>query len=169
LAAVPTTLRNRPGSSSTPISAFVPKQYCKCQASQKTHNLLVNINDVALKQVKLKSAVRTTHGGVMRDLDRYNEAFQLASEAHRLSPDSFRPCTLLGAFNIGIGQIVSGHQWYSKAEERVAKPGSIESEIGSLMGRMSFEKRDSVISQLQSIDSVRYAWLHKKRRVTDSN
>ncbi len=141
----------------------------KCEGSQEAHNLLVNINDGALKQVKLKSAVRTTHGGVMRDLGRYNEALQLASEAHRLSPDSFRPCTLLGALNIETGQIVLGHQWYSKAEERGAKPGSIESEIGSLLGRMSSEKRDSVISQLLSIDSVRYAWLHKKRRAIVSN
>ena len=141
----------------------------KCEASQEAHNLLVNINDGALKQVKLKSAVRTTHGGVMRDLGRYNEALQLASEAHRLSPDSFRPCTLLGALNIEIGQIVLGHQWYSKAEERGAKPGSIELEIGSLLGRMSSEKRDSVISQLLSVDSVRYAWLHKKRRAIVSN
>ncbi|TRO19157.1 hypothetical protein EQ826_24205 [Ectopseudomonas mendocina] len=134
----------------------------KCDASQEAHDLLNKIQDGALKQAKLKSAVRTTHGGVMRDLGRYNDALQLADEAHRLLPNSFRPCTLLGALNIELGHIAVGHDWYSKAEERGAKPGSIESEIWSLLGRMPLEKRDSVIGQLLSIDPVQYAWLRKK-------
>lgn len=140
----------------------------KCEASQEAYNLLVKINDGALKGVKLKSAVRTTHGGVMRDLGRYNEALQLAVEAHRLLPDSFRPCTLLGALNIEMGQIVLGHQWYSKAEEQGAKAGSIELEIRSLLGRMPPEKRNSVISQLLSIDPVQYAWLRKMQRAKNA-
>lgn len=134
----------------------------KCDASREAHELLAKIHDGALKQAKLKSAVRTTHGGVMRDLGRYNEALQLADEAHRLLPNSFRPCTLLGALNIEMGHIALGHEWYSKAEERGAKAGSIESEIRSLLGRMPPEKRESVISQLLSIDPVQYAWLRKK-------
>lgn len=134
----------------------------KCDASREAHDLLVTIQDGALKQAKLKSAVRTTHGGVMRDLGRYNEALQLADEAHQLLPNSFRPCTLLGALNIEMGHIALGHEWYSKAEELGAKAGSIESEIQSLLGRMPPEKRDSVISQLLSIDPVQYAWLRNK-------
>jgi tetratricopeptide (TPR) repeat protein len=134
----------------------------KCDASREAHDLLATIQDGSLKQAKLKSAVRTTYGGVMRDLGRYNEALQLADEAHRLLPNSFRPCTLLGALNIEMGQIALGHEWYSKAEERGAKAGSIESEIRSLLGRMPPENRDSVISQLLNIDPVQYAWLSKK-------
>jgi len=139
----------------------------KCDASQEAHDLLNKIQDGALKQAKLKSAVRTTHGGVMRDLGRYNDALQLADEAHRLLPNSFRPCTLLGALNIELGHIALGHDWYSKAEERGAKPGSIESEIRSLLGRMPHEKRDSVIGQLLSIDPVQYSWLRKKPAAKD--
>lgn len=134
----------------------------KCDASQEAHDLLEKIQDGALKQAKLRSAVRTTHGGVMRDLGRYNEALKLADEAHRLLPNSFRPCTLLGALNIEMGNIALGHEWYSKAEERGAKAGSIESEIRSLLGRMPPEKRESVIGQLLSIDPAQYAWLRKK-------
>jgi len=134
----------------------------KCDASREAHDLLVKIQEGALKQTKLKSAVRTTHGGVLRDLGRHNEALQLADEAHRLLPNSFRPCTLLGALNLEMGNIALGHEWYTKAEERGAKPGSIESEIRSLLGRMPPEKRESVMGQLLSIDSVRYAWLRKK-------
>ncbi|RRW12275.1 hypothetical protein EGJ43_18355 [Stutzerimonas stutzeri] len=134
----------------------------KCGASREAHDLLVKIQDGALKQTKLKSAVRTTHGGVLRDLGRHNEALQLADEAHRLLPNSFRPCTLLGALNLEMGNIALGHEWYTKAEERGAKPGSIESEIRSLLGRMPPEKRESVMGQLLSIDPVQYAWLRKK-------
>lgn len=137
----------------------------KCDASREAHDLLAKIQEGSLKQAKLKSAVRTTHGGVMRDLGRYNEALQLADEAHRLLPDSFRPCTLLGALNIEMGHVALGHEWYSKAEERGAKAGSIESEIRSLLGRMPPEKRESVIGQLLSIDPVQYAWLRKKSAV----
>jgi tetratricopeptide (TPR) repeat protein len=139
----------------------------KCDAAREAHDLLVTIQDGALKQAKLRSAVRTTHGGVMRDLGRYNEALQLADEAHQLLPNSFRPCTLLGALNIEMGNISLGHEWYSKAEERGAKPGSIESEIRSLLGRMPPEKRDSVIGQLLSIDPAQYAWLRKKPAAKD--
>ena len=139
----------------------------KCDASKEAHDLLEKIQDGVLKQAKLRSAVRTTHGGVMRDLGRYNEALQLADEAHRLLPNSFRPCTLLGALNIELGHIAVGHDWYSKAEERGAKPGSIESEIRSLLGRMPLEKRDSVIGQLLSIDPVQYAWLRQKPAAKD--
>lgn len=139
----------------------------KCDASCEAHQLLEKIQDGVLKQAKLKSAVRTTHGGVLRDLGRYNEALQLADEAHRFLPNSFRPCTLLGALNLEMGNIALGHEWYSKAEERGAKPGSIESDIRSLLGRMPPEKRDSVISQLLSIDPVQYAWLRMKPRVKD--
>lgn len=134
----------------------------KCDASREADDLLRKIQDSSLKHAKLKSAVRTTHGGVMRDLGRYNEALKLADEAHRLLPNSFRPCTLLGALNIEMGNITLGHEWYSKAEERGAKAGSIESEIRSLLGRMQPEKRESVIGQLLSIDPVQYAWLRKK-------
>jgi len=52
--------------------------------------------------------------------------------------------------------------WYSKAEARGVKPGSIESEIRSLLGRMLPEKTESVIGQLLSIDPVQYVWLRKK-------
>ncbi|OQR35350.1 hypothetical protein BWR15_15575 [Pseudomonas sp. T] len=134
----------------------------KCDASREAHDLLVKIQEGDLKQAKLKSAVRTTHGGVLRDLGRLNDALQLADEAHRLLPNSFRPCTLLGALNIEMGHIALGHEWYSKAEERGAKAGSIESEIRSLLGRMPSEKRESAINQLLSIDPVQYAWLRKK-------
>lgn len=89
--------------------------------------------------------VSTTHGCVMRDLCRDNEALKLAYEAHRLMPNSFRPCTLLAALNIEMRQIALEYEWYSKAEEPGATAGSIELEIQSLLGRMPPKSRDPVI------------------------
>jgi hypothetical protein len=134
----------------------------KCDASKEAHTLLSAISDNRLKQKKLKSAVRTTHGGVLRDLGQHNEALEFGEEAHSLLPDDFRPCTLMGALNIELGQIDVGHDWYRKAEARGAPPDSIDSELRSLITRMAPEKREEVTRQLLGIDPVRYAWLRKK-------
>jgi len=134
----------------------------KCDASKEANELLKAISESRLKQPKLKSAVRTTHGGVLRDLGQHNEALKLGEEAHALLQDNFRPCTLLGALNIELGNIDLGHDWYRKAEERGASVDNIDSELRSLIARMSPEKREEVIVQLLKIDSTRYGWLRRK-------
>lgn len=134
----------------------------KCEAAEEAHKLLTNIKDSAVKQIKLKAAVRTTHGGVMRDLRRYDAAFRLGEEAHELRPSDFRPCTLLGALYMETGNTWLGHEWYVKAEERGARTDSIESEIRSILRRMPLESRKEAISQLMSIDPLEYAWLSKE-------
>lgn len=52
----------------------------------------------------------------MRDLRRLDEAKALASEAHQLTSSDYRPCTLLGAVHIELGELPTGHEWYAKAE-----------------------------------------------------
>lgn len=135
----------------------------KCDASREASELLATIPEGRLKQPKLKSAVRTTHGGALRDLGRYTEALKLGEEAHALLPDNFRPCTLLGAIHMEMGDIGAGHEWYCKAEERGAKPDSIESDLRSVLARMSAEKREEAISELLRIDPAGYGWLRKKQ------
>lgn len=134
----------------------------KCDASKEAHELLKAISDSRLKQPKLKSAVLTTHGGVLRDLGQHTEALRLGEEAHALLRDNFRPCTLLGALNIELGNIDLGHDWYRKAEDRGASADNIDSELRSLIARMTPEKREEVIVQLLRIDSARYGWLRRK-------
>lgn len=135
----------------------------KCDASREASELLATIPEGRLKQPKLKSAVRTTHGGALRDLGRHTEALKLGEEAHALLPDNFRPCTLLGAIHMEMGEIGVGHEWYRKAEERGATTDSIESELRSILARMSAEKREEAISELLRIDPAGYGWLRKKR------
>lgn len=134
----------------------------KCNASREASDLLAAIPTGHLQETKLKSAALTTHGGAMRDLGRYSEALKMGEEAHALLPDNFRPCTLLGAIHMEMGEIGIAHEWFRKAEERGATPDSIESELRSLLARMTTEKREEAIGELLRTDPVRYRWLQKK-------
>ena len=135
----------------------------KCAAPEQAIELLSDIPAALQRQTKLKSAIRTTRGGALRDLSRFTEALALGEEAHALLPDSFRPCTLLGALNLELGHFKTGDEWYRMAAARGAKPETIEHEVRSLLARMSKEKRDKAISELLRIDSEQYCWLRKKQ------
>ncbi|TKD40612.1 hypothetical protein [Azotobacter chroococcum] len=60
-----------------------------------------------------------------------------------------------------MGEVSIAHEWYRKAEERGVTPDSIESELRSLLARMTAEKREEAIGELLT-DPVRYRWLQKK-------
>ncbi|ASP47406.1 hypothetical protein [Cognaticolwellia beringensis] len=84
---------------------------------------------------KLNSALLTTSGGVFRDLSQYTESLKLGSEANILTPSDFRPCTLIGASNILLGNVSEGYEWYQKAIERGFKPDSYDNELRSVYMR----------------------------------
>jgi hypothetical protein len=92
----------------------------KCAAPAQAIELLSAIPAVRQEQAKLKSAIRTTHGGALRDLGHFTAALTMGEEAHALLPNNFRPCTLLGALNIELGNFEVGHEWYRMAEARGA-------------------------------------------------
>ena len=131
----------------------------KCGAAQEAHELLSDLSDRRLPSPKLKSAVRTTHGGALRDLGRREEAIRMAEEAHALLSNDFRPCTLLGAIYMEQHEIALGHEWYCKAEARGAPPKHVDSEIRSILMRLPQEQRGSAIEQLLAFDPSRYDWL----------
>ena len=60
--------------------------YRKCNCTGEADSLLGTIGIEQQKSLKLKSALCTTHGGVMRDLGRWNEALQLGEKAHAVRP-----------------------------------------------------------------------------------
>lgn len=136
----------------------------KCNASKEAVDLLVSIPAQRLKHDKLKSAMLTTQGGAMRDMERFAETLQAGEAAHKLLPRDFRPCTLLGAVHMQQGNYASGHDWYRKAEERGAPPAGIESEIHMLLRGMDEEKRRAAEAELRRLDPVRYAWIGKSSR-----
>ena len=91
--------------------------YRKCDRPDEAESLLKTISVEKQKSLKLRYALCTTHGGVMRDLGRWNEALRLA-QAHAFKPDDYRPCTLQGAVYMETGDYNRGQEWYAKAVER---------------------------------------------------
>lgn len=135
----------------------------KCDGAIAAHELLESVASDALKTPKLKSAVRTTHGGVMRDLGRFNEALRYGTEAHSITDRDFRPCTLLGAVHFEMGNYESARDWYAKAAERGASERSIDAELRGIYMRADKSKRDEIRAFLIREDPVRYKWARSLR------
>jgi hypothetical protein len=133
--------------------------YRKCNQSRKAHDLLTSIPATRQKPPKLNSAICTTYGGVMRDLSRFDEALKFGHQAHALTPKDFRPCTLLGAVNIEMGNYSAGSEWYEKAEERGASKRSIDCDLRGILLRADNVKREKLKAFLLREDPERYKWV----------
>jgi hypothetical protein len=125
----------------------------------------LRLTDAALAKVgsnpKLRSALATTRGGAMRDLRRLDEAKALASEAHQLTSSDYRPCTLLGAVHIELGDLPTGHEWYAKAESLGAPRHAIDHELRGLLMRSSIRDQQRIREFLLRQDPQRFAWLRR--------
>ena len=110
---------------------------------------------------KLCSALKTTHGGAMRDLRRLTEARDLGQDAQRLAPTDFRPCTLLGAVHMELGEFSTGQEWYEKAENLGAKRHSIDRDLPGILARAAPDRRAKLCAYLRSQDEHRFAWVRE--------
>lgn len=135
----------------------------KCDRAGAAHELLEQIPHEGLNSPKLKSAVRTTHGGAMRDLGRFEEALRYGTEAHVITDWDFRPCTLLGAVNFELGNYETARDWYAKAAKRGASEHSIDDELRGIYTRADKTKREDIREFLLREDPVRYKWAHSLR------
>lgn len=131
----------------------------KCGRSSSAHDLLNSIPVERRGAPKLKSAICTTHGGALRDLKRLDEALSMGSQAHTLTPKDFRPCTLLGAVNMELGNLEIGLEWYRKAEERGASERSVDDDLRGILARADHAKRAQLKAFLLREDAVRYKWV----------
>lgn len=136
--------------------------YRKCGRAKTADSMLSTIGVTQLKNPKLKSALCTTHGGVKRDLRKYEDALRMGDQAHLLTPKDFRPCTLLGAVNIEVGNYDLGQSWYKKAVERGASEKSVDDDLRSIFMRAEKAKQEELRDHLLKIDPVRYSWVKKK-------
>lgn len=107
---------------------------------------------------QLNSALLTTSGGVYRDLGHYDESLKLGKEAIELTPDDFRPCTLVGASNMLLGNINEGHLWYEKAIERGFKTQSYENELRSIYMRSNNQIKEELQTSLLA-KGFNYPWI----------
>lgn len=111
---------------------------------------------------KTRSALLTTRGGALRDLRQPNDAKAMALEAHGLTPKDFRPCTLLGAVHIELGDLRAGHEWYMKAEKLGADRRTVDKDLRALLARASQSEQQRIREFLLKQDPLRFAWLRKK-------
>lgn len=134
--------------------------YRKCGQASSAHHLLEPIAIDSQNSAKLKSALFTTHGGVMRDLGDRTVALKLGLQAHALMPRDFRPCTLLGAVNMELGNYEIGQEWYLKAEDRGATRDAIDHDLRVILRRADKTKRAEIKAFLLEQDPVRYKWVN---------
>ncbi|MBX9754358.1 MAG: hypothetical protein K2X80_06360 [Pseudomonadaceae bacterium] len=142
--------------------------YRKCDQPESALELLASVPTNRFKHPKIHSAMCTTHGGVMRDLGRRNEALQLGKQGHELQPRNFRPCTLLGAVCMELANFGEGHDWYTKAEERGASKQSIDTELRGIFLRADKAGRETMRASLLAKDPNRYSWVNDKKYRSES-
>jgi hypothetical protein len=145
------------------LAVNASSHYRKCNQAQKADSLLSTIDTAHLKNVKLKSALFTTHGGTKRDLDKPDEALDFGKQAHLLTPKDFRPCTLLGAVNIEMGHYDLGRSWYDKAIKRGYSERAMDDDLRTIFMRAGKSKQENLREYLLKLDHVRYSWARKKQ------
>jgi hypothetical protein len=141
----------------------------KCNEAVAADSLLETIRIEEQKSPKLKSALCTTHGGVMRDLGRWSEALQFGERAHAYKRDDYRPCTLLGAVYMEMDNYPLGQEWYAKAVERGASEDSVDQDLRRIFFRADQAKQATLREFLLDQDPVRYAWTRQKPTRNESN
>ena len=136
----------------------------KCGQAPDAESLLVSIDIDRQNSLKLKSALCTTRGGVMRDLMRWEKATHFGEQAHAFMPDDYRPCTLLGAIHMETGNYALGQQWYAKAVERGSTVEDVDRDLRKVFFRADKEKQAEMRAFLLREDQVRYAWVAQNNR-----
>ncbi|WP_235801964.1 hypothetical protein, partial [Halopseudomonas pelagia] len=140
----------------------------KCNQPESALEILACVPANRLKLPKLHSAMCTTRGGAMRDLGRREEALQLGKQGHELQPRNFRPCTLIGAVCMELGDYAAGNDWYAKAEERGASKEIIDTELRGIFLRADKAWRERMRASLLAKDPDRYRWVNEKKYFSGS-
>ena len=120
------------------------------------------IADEALSRktaVSPRAALLTTSGGALRDLGRLEEAITRGKEAHAVSPDDYRPCTLLGALHIEMRAYVEGAVWFMRAEARGARRHDVDREIDEILRAARPEDRKEIRRVFRAYDPERFGML----------
>lgn len=133
----------------------------KCNEAKTAEQMLCSIELTKIKDTKIKSALCTTYGGVKRDLEKWNEAINFGEQGHLLTPKDYRPCTLLGAINIEIGNYDLGRTWYDKAVDRGYTEKSVDDELRSIFNKLEKSKQIKLRNYLLEIDPIKYGWTKK--------
>lgn len=131
-------------------------QWRKAEKPSHALTLTDNLDMENIKPAKLKSALLTTRGGALRDMNRLVEAEKCAHSAIVHYPDRHDPYTLLGALCFDTGRYAEGTIWFEKAVEKGAKPQDQDSEIRRILQKNHDPK---LIAHLLNTDPSRFAWV----------
>jgi len=135
-------------------------------AGNSEHALTLTV-DIPFEQIndkKLKSALLTTRGGALRDLEKLNDAEECAIQAMTFNPDAYQPYTLRGAIYYDRGYYNEGDYWFDEAIKRGATPKDVDAERLRIIKRITNkEERQKLIDHLLTKDSERYAWVKQFR------
>jgi hypothetical protein len=112
-----------------------------------------------LKEAKLKSALFTTRGGALRDLEHFSDAESCALEAISHYPDSHNPYTLMGALCYDNGRYEQGDEWFEKAVKRGAKIKDQDSELKRILSKKKGKELQDIIDHLVKKDPERFKWV----------
>ncbi|MCI5207800.1 MAG: hypothetical protein D3910_03180 [Candidatus Electrothrix sp. ATG2] len=77
-----------------------------------------------------------------------------------LTPQNFRPCTLLGAVNMEIGHYDLGQSWYKKAVERGYSERAMDGDLRSIFMRAENTNKEELKNYLLNLDPYRYSWVN---------
>ena len=77
-----------------------------------------------------------------------------------MTPKDFRPCTLLGAVHVELGNLTAGWDWYQKAEELGASERSVDQDLRGILRRADKHRREEIQSFLLRADPARYGWVN---------
>ena len=112
-----------------------------------------------LKEGKLKSALFTTRGGALRDIEHLNDAESCALEAISHYSDSHNPYTLMGALCYDTRRYVEGDEWFEKAVKRGAKIKDQDAELKRILSKKKGKELQDIIDHLVKKDHERFMWV----------
>ena len=112
-----------------------------------------------LKEAKLKSALFTTRGGALRDIEHLNDAENCALEAISHYPDRHDPYTLMGALCYDTGRYEQGDEWFEKAVKLGAEPKDQDVELKRILRKKKGKELQDIIDHLVKKDPERFKWV----------
>lgn len=131
----------------------------KANLPEKVLAITSDASSSRFKSSKVLSALLTTRGGALRDLNDLAAAKKSALDAIRASPESYHPHNLIGAILYEEGSPSEGDEHFSEAIRLGSTPRDQEFEIRRALNRSTAEARDRVIEYLLSKDPEKYSWV----------
>lgn len=136
--------------------------------AEKLDRALALTENLALNKIldkKLKGALLTNRGFVLRDAGNYAEARSRAEQALKFNLDALEPYLLIATLCYRNSSFAEGDRWKQQAIERGANPGDLDHEMKRLVkNTKEAEKRQNLIKHLLKTDPHRYAWAREYQK-----